>query len=286
MKQLFILLFVLSTNFYGAAQDMAFFADVMVNAEVASHRILAADKFEILFQKAIEEEASFENKFDDLPFIFIRYPEHQSFRTITWQIDRGAGKFEYKGYFQLEDGTIYPLAGGRGQEALSAIGAIKWSKWRGGIIYKILTIPSGSENKDYLLTYRQLDEFTKAKTLESVQITKDNILLSSEQIFGANKGGSNSNRITLSYSADSHCNIRYQPEAQQIVFDNLVSVAGRLEGQGPTLAPDGSYKAYTLQSDGTWNYQDKLFDQKFVSPPRGGVSSDGKDILGRVKKNR
>jgi len=171
----------------------------------------------------------------------------------------------------------------RGRAALDPIGSIGWSQWKGGLIYKILTTGTGANANNYLLTYRQLNQYTKAKTVEHIAITDDKITLAGTPVFSNPESTQPANRLVLQYSADSNCSIRYQVDNQQLVYDNLVGAVGRITGQGPTYIPDGSYKAYVLQHDGSWEYVDKLFKETFATPPRGGISTSGKDILGRGK---
>jgi len=66
--------------------------------------------------------------------------------------------------------------------------------------------------------------------------------------------------MAMIYSADSNASITYDDVTDRLVFDNLITVQGRMPGQGPTKVPDGSYKAYEWQND-SWVYIDKLYTE-------------------------
>jgi len=265
------------------AQDYEFYADVMINATNAEHRIYAADHFRQLFDVELQKENSFEEDFENLPWISIQYPEDRSFRTLTWQIDKGNGNYAYDGYFQLQDAPPLRFKGDQGLSSSKIDREIAWKDWKGGIIYKILDIPFNKGVEYYLLAFHQMDQFTKQKSLEPIDLEGDEVILGKAEKFEVPERSKKAKRITIVYSADSNASITYQTEAKQFVVDHLVSIPGRIPGQGPTMAPDGSYIAYSLASDGSWKYLDKLFDQKFDAPPSGGISSKGKDIFGRPK---
>ncbi len=280
--------YILSTIFFCSllsisAQDFKFYADVMINVSDAEHRIYAAEHFADLFVKELQKENSFETNFENLPWISIQYAEDRSFRTLTWQIDRGNGSYTYDGYIQGPDSPAMRFKGGQGIGSNKVDRTIKWKDWKGGIVYKILSIPSNKGMEYYLLSFNQLDQFTKQKSLEQVRWGTDEVILGAIEKFEIPERSKKAKRITITYSADSNASITYQTEAKQFVVDHLVAIPGRIPGQGPTMTPDGSYIAYGLSSDGSWKYQDKLFDQKFDAPPSGGLSSGGKDILGRPK---
>jgi len=241
-------------------QTLAFYADVMVNADQAQHRRFAQERFEDLFSTELETSSSLTKSYTDMPSLSIQYPRDSSFRTITWQVDHGDGKHAYGGYLQTSDNQLYKIAGPRGRSTHDTNQEISFSAWSGGLVYKI--IEDGQDPSTYyLLTYRILNEFTKVKTLEPLMISDVEVTLGKQGFF--ENTGSNEKlnaRLSLLYSIDANASIIYDTETDRLVFDNLVVVQGRLPGQGPTAVPDGSYKAYERSSNGHWTYIDKLYD--------------------------
>ena len=276
-----IFLFSLQSIF---AQGYEFFADVMINATNADHRTYAAGHFGKLFDHELSKENSFDEGFANLPWISIQYSEDRSFRTLTWQIDEGDGSYAYDGYIQRADSHSIRFKGKQGIGSKKVDRSIEWQDWKGGIVYKIIDIPSNMGTEYYILSFNQINQYTKQKSLELLKWETDEVaILGAIEKFEVPERSKKAKRITISYSADSNASITYQTATKQWVVDHLVAIPGRIPGQGPTMAPDGSYIAYSLASDGSWKYQDKLFDQKFDAPPSGGISSGSKDIFGRPK---
>ena len=89
--------------------DMAFYCDVMNNAFEASHRLKAANEFDVLFNKALSQPESFNNRFAELKWISIKYPEDESFRIITWQLKDEKDNHIYKGVIQVNTGQLFKL---------------------------------------------------------------------------------------------------------------------------------------------------------------------------------
>ena len=265
------------------AQDMAFFADAMINADREEHRTLASNSFQTLFEEALAVENSFLTSFDHLPWISVQYPMDSTFRTITWQVDQGNGSFIYPGFLQTPT-DVYKVTSRGGDDLLRQTGSAPWTDWTGSLIYKIEQVESNP--RQYLLfTYRQQDAFTKIKTCEQLSLEDFPQLGNTGQFEHPNNPQHQINRISLTYSADTNTRIFYDKEAKRIIYDNLISVMGRAPGQGPTMVSDGSYKAYELQPDGNWTYIDKLYHQVLSEPPRANLKKKDKDLFGRQRKN-
>lgn len=265
--------------------DISFYADVMMNAEDDINRSLANEKFTSLFQKEISTEASFGNSFEKLKWLLIQYPTDSSFRTITWQIDMGEKGFKYYGFLQYSNSKSISLGGAGGIEALDEQTTLAWDDWKGGLIYKILSVPKANKGEYLLLTYRQKDQFTKAKTCELLTIDGEQAVLGKRAWLPIGSSGQDKmKRLKLVYSADSNVSIQLSDEGKRISFDNLITMMGRMPNQGPTLVPDGSYKAYDLGDDGNWSYVEKVFTQTMSEAPRADKIDKGKDIFGQTKK--
>lgn len=276
-----IFLLICSKNIFG--QGIRFYADVMINAAHPENRKLAATEFSNLFQAALDAPQSFHQSFEELEWVSIEYPDDRTFRTLTWQLDEGNGKYSYDGYIQSHDGKSHRIKGKQGIGSDKINRVIEWDQWRGGIVYKILTMSSNGAPQYYLLAFNQVDQFTKQKSLEPLQFKDGEVILGAEGLFEQGDSKRKAHRLALTYSADSNTSITYKEASNHLVLDHLIPMMGRIQGQGPTQVPDGSYVAYELQPDGSWKFLEKLYDQKFTEPPRGGLKSGGKDIFGRPK---
>ncbi len=257
------------------SQSIAFYADVMVNADDPAHRKYAAEEFNRMFAEELEAPSTFKNNFDELPWISIQYPMDSSFRTITWQVDHGAGKYTYSGYLQTRDNALHKMGGPRGRATHDNNAEINFDQWRGGLVYKVLSIPESSPNY-FLLTFSILDQFTKAKTLEPLSFVDNQVRLGKEGLFNIPGDNRSLNaRLAMRYSADTNASVTYEESSGRLVYDNLIVVQGRIPGQGPTYMPDGSYKAFEKDDSGKWVYVDKLYTQWNEGP----LDAPGKKML-------
>ncbi len=276
---LFICLLLLTTFVNG--QSLSFFGDAMINASMPANRVFAAEKFESLFLDRITQENSFNDSFEDLAFISVQYDDANSLRVVSWQIDEGEGSFGYRGYVQLSDGSLHAFGSLTGHESYKGNSSVNIEDWKGGLVYKVLTADDGI----YLLTFQMIDEFTKVKTLEPLAFDGDKIMIGRPGSFDINRRGSSA-RIALEHSMDSNTQITYEPSTKRFIFDHLIAVQGRLQGQGPTYVPDGSYRAFEYQ-DGSWKYIDKLYTEVNDGPldPTGQRNLDTRLSDKTKKKN-
>lgn len=262
------------------SQSMLFFADVMINADLPENRRLAAARFEAMFTDSLEKSISFETSLEPFKWLVVVYPADSSFRTVSWQIDMGNGKFAYRGLIQRPQGSPVYFKKGTGDLAMTARRKVEWAEWQGGIIYDIIRT---DEQLYTLLTYRQIDTFTKLKTAELLNMRSDKWTLGLP-LFQMEEGGTDfAERLVIEYSADSNVSLNYNENSRQLIFDNLIQVMGRLPGQGPAWVSDGSYKAYLLK-EGRWHLVDKLYNEVLLTPPRSN-RDNSKDLFGRPKNN-
>ncbi len=260
LRRLILLIAVIGCGLPSNAQSIGFYADAMVNASEPDHRAYASEIFHEMFTKDIAEEGSFTKTYKELPWISIQYPDDNSFRIISWQVDLGGGNYDYQGLVQTKNNKSYTIGSKSQRQSFDGNDILNVEDWNGGLVYKILTTPH-PDIKYYALTYRVDDEFTKVKTLEPITISDEAITIGKAGLFsGEKRAGVLSARMAVIYSADSNASITYDEESDRIVFDNLITVQGRMPGQGPTKVPDGSYKAYEWK-DGSWSYIDKLYTE-------------------------
>lgn len=274
---------VLLLPFGLTAQSLSFYADVMINADEAQNRQFASEEFNKLFEEELNQPTSLTKSYSDLKWISIQYPQDSMFRTLTWQVDLGNGRYAYHGYLQTHDSKLFKIAGPRGQTTHESNKEMPIDAWRGALIYKILQIPELNDMY-YLLTFRMLNQHTKVKTLEPLSLVGDKATLGKFKHFVSEQNtGQLHARLSLIYSADSNASITYEPASNRFVFDNLVVVAGRMQGQGTTAVPDGSYKAFEL-TDKSWVYKDKLYDEVNSGPLRKGPRPKSNQIVKPKRK--
>lgn len=265
-------------DFEERQQDLAFYADVLVNARGAHNRERAHDSFYKDFSQLLAEDGSFDFSFDSLHWISIQKSPDERFRFISWQLQGQNKDYSYYGFYQDRDRLI---------ELNSTVDFgknfvyedISPANWYGQLIYDIVPID------DYYIIFgfRQLDRFSKTKVAEIMRID-DGRLVFGAPIFNEGKSSYNENmsRVVIRYSADVLANITYNPVLNMLVFDNLIERMGRIPGQGETLLPDGTYKAFKNEGD-SWIYVDQLYAEILDEKPKTGNRKEQKDIFGKGK---
>ncbi len=257
------------------AQDIAFWADAMINADKPEHRLSASETFEQEFLTSLNQENSYYNKYNNLEWISIQYPQDSSFRILSWQIDRGDGDYIYQGFYQ-DQTRLVPFDPTNGDAGLDEDEPIEIKNWSGALVYRIVQI----DDQYMLWTFRYLDRYNKVKTCEPFTMTGDKLTLGSA-IFQEEENSPNySFRHIMQYSADMNATLDFNADSQRIIFDNLVMVGGRMEGQGIAYVADGSYRAYSYDN-GKWIAIDKVFDQVLDRAPRQRKKRAQKDLFGK-----
>lgn len=278
-------LLIISIFITGAltAQSLSFYGDVMLSARDSDHRQYAAEQFYDMFVTQLEQSGSFSDAFDNISGMSKVYASDSTYRILTWQIDQGEGKYKYFGAFQWADGR-YSLLGktGRGNSAIDPYESVPWTEWSGGLVYDLFIVG----DQTYVFTFRQVDQFTKVKTCEVIDVSKDQIRLGLPLF--AEGSDEKSTRLIMQYSADANATLTYESKNNRIVYDNMATVMGRLEGQGPTQVPDGSYRASEYRN-GSWQLIDDVYSGLRDSADRRQNRTNRpskKDIFGRSRQQK
>jgi len=265
-------------DFEERQQDLAFYADVLVNARAAQHRERAHETFYTNFKTLLDEEGSFDFPFDSLHWISIQDSPDNTFRFITWQLMGQNNSYAYYGFYQ-DKTSLIELNSTVDFDRNLVYEDITPDNWYGQLIYDIVPVD------DYYMIFgfRQIDQFTKTKVAD-VMRKEDGKLTFGAPIFktGESAYKENMSRVVIQYSADVLANLTYNPGLNMLVFDNLIERMGRIPGQGQTLLPDGTYKAY--KNDGeNWTYVNHLYEEIVDEKPKTGNRKEQRDIFGKGK---
>ncbi len=262
-KLIYLLSFVLFASF-GNAQDslkdkLYFYGDVMLNALDDDNRVLAGENFNTLFADYIKENPT--DSLTWLKWISIQSPEDKSFRILTWELKRNDDSYSYFGYLQKPDGTGYTLHEEKSDFQDVEFDTRTKDDWLGAIYYGIKNI---GENTYALFGVNHYSKFENVKIAEVLSFEDD------EPIFGKEvfkKAADIKTRLILRFADDASVSLTFSNSLNLIIFDHLIPRMGRMEGQGSTFLPDGSYEGY-VPADGIWEYKEKLYDHVFEEAPR------------------
>jgi len=264
-----------------SAQDtlkdqLYFYGDVMLNAVDDKNRVLAGEKFNTLFESYIQENP--QDSLIWLKWISIQSPEDNAFRILTWELKRSENDFSYFGYLQKADGTGFVL-----QEEESDFLDVEFENrttdtWLGAIYYNVKQI---SEGYYILFGVNHHDKFENIKIAEVLSFD-EGVPNFGKEVF--KKSVDIKSRLVLRYADDASVSLNFNEDLNLIIFDHLIPRMGRIEGQGSTYLPDGSYEGY-VPEEGLWIYKEKLFDHVFEKAPRPNpVLNKKKNGLFRKKK--
>ncbi len=253
---------------------------------------------------ALKVENSFQYNFPQFERVSIQYPKDSSFRIFTWQLFVDSDDYRYFGAIQLNNDELklIPLSDRSSSIPNPTKTLTTNTDWYGVIYYNIKTVESTAHGKYYLLFgYDSNNFFTHRKLIEAMQIKEGkayfgmpvfkippDILEEKKKIaaFNANVPVGNRvkvsdaailankgepaifNRFMMTYSAEASALLNYDEEYKMILFDNLIATGGNYKNQGQMKVPDGSYRGFKLQEDGTWLQIEKVFNDFQQTAPR------------------
>ncbi len=250
-------------------EDISYFGDVMVNAYQDKHRVRAKASFEPLMDEYITSEAYLQDNFACLEGCTrVVTSEDDLVTIVSWQIRENEEKHSYGAYI-IKEGVATKL-----QESLSIdhddqFDILDKDNWYGALYYNIKDYVDSKGNKSYFIFgYNGFNKFDSFKVLDVLHFEENDLMLGKE-MFIKNPTGDRKDimaRIKLKYSSDSQVSINYNPGLKTIVYDHLIARMGQLEGQGPTMVPDGSYEGFVIENDEIV-YKEKLFDHVYETAP-------------------
>lgn len=280
------------TSFPEVEQELAYQADVMMNAAEPQHRLRAMEAFNTLFNTAITREGSYDYSFDAIKWISKKMPEDQSFKIYTWEVDAGEGKYNYFGILQTKTGKIFPLIDHFKSAESFVDEEFDHEQWLGALYYNIMEGKSASGQKYYMLYgVNRWNEFENVKLVDVLFFTEEGIPYFGLPVFRKVVSGQSDtyyNRLLFKYAADAQMTVNYNEGMKMIMVDNLVRKMSRIPGQSETMVPDGTYVGYELKK-GYWELVDQIAITPMDTAPRPKPVLDGRknmDIRGKQKPQK
>lgn len=243
----------------------------------------AYSEFTSLFINELNLPGSFYNKFDSIDFVSFIYPPDSSFRLITWQARVAESKFTYSGCLQTKD-TLYVFKNREGYYNHPDFNTMELNSanWYGCLYYNIKTFVFQKNEMHVIFGFQQPGIASSRKIMDVLWFKQG------KPIFGApvfcNKKNDNCvNRMVLEYSSNATVRLNYDEEYKMIIFDHLIKGSNpEFKGQMANFT-DGSYEAYKMRKNGTWEYIEMLWHDKQKEPPTDKPKSSVKqrNIMGR-----
>ncbi len=265
---------------------LSYHCDVMVNAAESRHRIMAGQEFHKMFLHTLEDPTSFNYPFDSLKWISKKHPADRSFRLFTWEVSYGKGENRYYGIIQMANGAIHVLHDQFKDAEDLADSEFGTDQWLGAVCYHLME-SKDKEGKPYYMLYglHRWDRFENIKYIDILFFTSEGIPYFGKPVFRqilTDGTAKLSYRLLFRYASDAQFTLNYNEGMGMIMCDHLVKRMGRIQGQGETMIPDGTYVGFEW-SDGYWNYVDQIAIQPMDQAPRPNPILDerkGKKIFG------
>ncbi len=260
--------------------EIAFYADVMVNAELDLHRIKAHNRFQDLMQSFIASPMSCEVLLDTIPWISVL--NGPDFRVITWQLRLSNDDYKYGGFIQWPNRVVElkdtrPWINGSLRNTYTA------ESWYGALYYKLVPFKASGDNAYLLFGFNAENSLINTKVADVLDLSGTEPKFGMPVFTGTDEAQT---RLILTYADASSVQLLYDPELNAIVHDHLENLPG-VGPNGETLAvSDGSQEGWFFK-EGKWVYQEEVYDVKSEVPPMGDDRKDrkeDKDLFGRPKK--
>ncbi|MDP4266897.1 MAG: hypothetical protein Q8880_05640, partial [Bacteroidota bacterium] len=272
--------------FFKASEDtlLRYMAE-MVNSDDDSMKIKSCKKFSSLMERTLKHDNSFDYPFDTLKKVSRLTSPDKLFRTITWDIPKSDGSYEYFGFFQVYDKkknkyVIYKLNDKSEEIQNPEKQFLDNNRWYGCLYYKIIMQKYKSNTYYTLLGWDGNNNLSNKKIIDIV-----NFNVSSRPSFGAAIFQSEKddkilyNRVIFEFAKNVIMKLNYEDNINKIVFDHLSPVESYMEGQYQFYGPDLSYDAYYFKN-GIWKYEknidiknDKKFTKEIKRKPQMGLTS-------------
>lgn len=248
------------------------------------------------FVQALRTPNSFQYPFDSLNRVSFLYPPDSSFRIFTWQLYVDANTYRYYGAIQMRSSELklFPLIDRSEliEDAAEQV-ATTHRDWYGALYYSLRQEDAPDGTRYYtLFGFDNHRLMTRRKLIDVLTFDADGQPTFGAPIFVNDLVESEprtKHRVILEYSAEGSIACNYSADYGMIIFDNLIQIAGSLEGQGMMNVSDGSYRGYQFKA-GQWHYIDKVFNDFQEEAPREQPVLDSRDDglfgpSGKRKKN-
>jgi hypothetical protein len=258
-------------------ESIGFYADVMVNADKASHRLKAYEQFSTSLDSLLALPGSFAISLDSIPWISILKAD--SFRIASWQLRISDEEYKYGGFIQDRD-QIIPLKDTRPWMNGSLRNYYTAGSWYGALYYKLIPYDA---NRYILFGFNAENSILNTKVADILDLTGTDVRFGAPVFTGKDDPQT---RLMLTYADVSSVQLEYDPELNAIVHDHVINLEGVGRGGETLPVSDGSFEGW-IYNNGIWTYQEKVYDEIVEKPPMTDERKErkeDKDILGRPKK--
>ena len=209
--------------------------------------------------------------------------EKQSWFIATWQWKDENELWQYRGLYRSKVGKLIPLEFEKRNMLKLNYEIIESNAWYGALYFYLVE----NDNKGSLLSFAfaQDEQGFKYKIIEPIHLFDDHIQFGKLIFQKKEKDKSDDvlSRIVIQYSGESGCNLNYDTDTREILYDHIATVTETVAQNGKLLkVPDGTYESFKKKSD-YWEYIERVPNQILSKPPSDNRErpKEKLDIMGR-----
>lgn len=249
-----------------AEDSIAYYHSRILKTTVDNERTELSNKMRSLFIAVMDDQALFDYPFTKLKLCTITSADKRV-RLLNWNLPFVNGthtyfcfvliKNEKKGRFEWTELTNLK------NESENPEGQVfRQNKWPGALYYEIIPMEKKNCKKYTLLGWDGKDNLSTRKVVEVMTIAGKNNIRFGDDVFKEDKISSRK-RIIMEYSDEVSATLKYYPEQQCIVMDELAPKNPVMEGIYSEYGPLGEYNLWRLVK-GTWVLEKNIDASKFA----------------------
>lgn len=251
----------------------------MISAKTEGQR----KNFSTLFRQTLEQTLRTDGSFN-FPFDSLRNARamlessDKQVRIFTWNLQADDGTQKYFGFVQAynkktKKHEVYWLRDKSDEIKDPENATVDNAKWFGAFYYNIVEKKIKKKKYYFLFGWDGNNFVTNKKLIDVLYFSDKDLPKFGESLF-ADEKGKIKKRIIFEYQANVYFSLRYDEDADMIVFDHLSPSNENLEGQFQFYGPDFTYDGFQFK-DGKWQYvknvdvrNSKDKTDKFYHPPK------------------
>ncbi len=229
----------------------------LYNPDTELNRQQYNDSIIRLFNDVFDDTSSFYYPFDSLRQIGVFDSPDGLFRIYNWAFPESGNNYHYHAFIQYYDEnngdySIYRLTDSSAHIREPENAVCSADRWFGALYYDIIPTEFRGIKLYTLLGFDYNNISSRKKIIEVLKFNEDNTLQFGYPVFRAGK--KLARRIVFEYSAKAVMTLRYDTNAEMIVYDHLSPPRPSMEGHYEFYGPDFSYDAFYFEN-GYWNYK-------------------------------
>lgn len=246
--------------------SLAYYHNLILKVQTDEERLALSDNMRNVLIAALEDDKVFDYPFDKLRISKIKSADNRV-RILNWNVPMTNGTHWYVAF-------VLSKTDRKGRMDWTELKCMKnappnidsqvfnQKKWPGALYYEIIPMEKKNCKKYALLGWEGKDNLSSRKVVEIMTIAGKNNVRFGDDVF---KDGTNAfkKRYVLEYSEEVSVVLKYYPEQECIVMDELAPKNPVMEGIYSEYGPLGHYQLLRLQK-GHWHLEKEIDASKFA----------------------